>query len=651
MPEFLAPGVFVEEVSFRSPSIAGVDTRTAGFVGPCRYGPVTEAPELLTSLADFERRHGDGQPLAFASATGANYLWHAVRSFFGEGGQRLYVSRVFRPLAGSYPPADLATASPGPAPFADGHARAALGSGHALRLLARYPGAVGNLQVVFTVRLGTPVPALSSLADGDVVWITSAQTPLPAASPAVPPAARGLHELPVYVAHRGAAGAWTFAGGVRPAGAAPQTTAFEPGDFALDLAPGSQALRRVVLDLEVLDANGRALGAWGGLSLNPRPSGPGAPPRVLDQFSLAGTQPVVLLPPADLADGVALLQALCAPAWPAGLDLRLTPAEWAAAAGNELAALKARLEAGVRATARLAGGNDGQLPGAAEYGGSGTGLQPFEAIDDIAIVAAPGATWQAASRAGEVAAITRQLIAHAEKLRYRIAVLDPHEGMSVADVRAFRAGLDSSYAALYYPWVTVADAAAGQRLNLPPSGFVAGIYARTDAERGVFKAPANEVVRGAVGLEAAITAAQQDVLNPEGINVLRFFQGRGYRVWGARTLSRDPAWPYVNLRRYMAYLERAIDKGTQWAVFEPNGEALWARLQGAVQDFLFNEWRAGALLGDTPDKAFFVRCDRTTLTQADLDAGRVVALVGVAPLKPAEFVIFRVGQWTADGRP
>ncbi len=176
---------------------------------------------------------------------------------------------------------------------------------------------------------------------------------------------------------------------------------------------------------------------------------------------------------------------------------------------------------------------------------------------------------------------------------------------------------------------------------------MAGIYARNDLERGVYKAPANEVVRGAVGFEMMVNKAQQDNLNPEGVNCFRFFEGSGFRLWGARTMSSDPEWKYVNLRRYLAYIERSIDKGTQWAVFEPNGETLWASVRRAVEDFLLSEWRNGALSGDKPDEAFLVKCDRTTMTQDDLDNGRLICLIGVAPVKPAEFVIFRIGQWTA----
>jgi len=240
------------------------------------------------------------------------------------------------------------------------------------------------------------------------------------------------------------------------------------------------------------------------------------------------------------------------------------------------------------------------------------------------------------------------LISHATRMRYRIAVLDSGDGQSIAEVRNMRAKLDSSYAALYYPWVRVLDPVTRAEINLPPSGFVAGIYSRNDTNRAVYKAPANEVVNLAIGFETLINKSQQEVLNPEGINCFRYFEGRGFRLWGARTVSNDPEWKYVNLRRYFAYLEHSIDKGTQWAVFEPNGEMLWANVRRTIEDFMLNEWQSGALLGDKPDKAYFVRCDRSTMTQNDLDNGRLICLVGLAPLRPAEFVIFRIGQWTAD---
>jgi phage tail sheath protein FI len=247
------------------------------------------------------------------------------------------------------------------------------------------------------------------------------------------------------------------------------------------------------------------------------------------------------------------------------------------------------------------------------------------------------------------------LIGHATRMRYRIAVLDTPEGQSVGEARDIRGRIDSTYGALYYPWVVVPnpearpfDESIPKEIAVPPSGFICGIYARSDIQRGVWKAPANEVVLGALRFEREVTTGEQEVLNPEGVNCLRSFFGRGNRVWGARTVSSDPEWIYVNVRRYFIYLENSIDRSTQWAVFEPNGERLWASIRTTIESFLFNEWKQGALMGTTPEEAFFVRCDRSTMTQQDFDQGRLICEIGVAALKPAEFVIFRIGQKTAD---
>jgi hypothetical protein len=180
---------------------------------------------------------------------------------------------------------------------------------------------------------------------------------------------------------------------------------------------------------------------------------------------------------------------------------------------------------------------------------------------------------------------------------------------------------------------------------VPPSGYLAGIYARTDSQRGVHKAPANEVIRGALDLKVSVTKGEQDVLNPLGINCIRAFPGRGIRVWGARTTASDTLWKYVNVRRLFLYLEESIEEGTQWVVFEPNDEKLWARVKQTITQFLTRVWKDGALMGSIPDEAFFVKCDKTTMTQDDIDNGRLIVLIGVAPVKPAEFVIFHIAQW------
>jgi uncharacterized protein len=276
-------------------------------------------------------------------------------------------------------------------------------------------------------------------------------------------------------------------------------------------------------------------------------------------------------------------------------------------------------------------------------------LKCFEAIEEISIVAAPGSTF-GHEDGGRGTAIAKALIEHAERMRYRFAVLDSGPGPSIERVRAMRAAFTSAKAALYYPWVRVKNPKSSGELSLPPSGFVAGIYARGDLAGGVGKAPANEVVKLAVGLDHNVPKTGQGVLTGESINCIRAFGPRDFRVWGARTLSADPEWKYVNVRRYFIYLEASIDRGTQWAVFEPNGEPLWARIRRTVEDFLMRVWRSGNWPARKPEDAFFVKCDRSTMTQADIDQGRLICVVGVALMRPAEFVVFRIGQSTADHR-
>lgn len=265
------------------------------------------------------------------------------------------------------------------------------------------------------------------------------------------------------------------------------------------------------------------------------------------------------------------------------------------------------------------------------------GLAALESLSDVAVVAAPGGGTDVAS----------MLIEHVEKMRYRFAVLDSGQNDTPADVRALRSRFNSTRAALYYPWLLQ----SGSSTPLPPSGVVAGIYSRVDEQRGVHKSPANEMVSGALGMVHQTNEAEQAILNPEGINCFRTFHARGILLWGARTVSSDAEFKYVNVRRLLIYLEHSIENGTQWALFEPNGEALWSNVRATVTDFLYNSWRTGALLGSKPEQAFFVCCDRTTMTQNDLDNGRLVVEIGVAALRPAEFVIFRIGQWTADHKP
>ncbi|TXS44634.1 phage tail sheath family protein [Streptomyces sp. t39] len=321
---------------------------------------------------------------------------------------------------------------------------------------------------------------------------------------------------------------------------------------------------------------------------------------------------------------------------------------------NQSVALPAPPPAGDAAPAAVPGG--GAHPGPAQYLGDSadrTGFGGLEAVDEISMVAVPDlmAAYQRGTIDLEaVKAVQLGLIAHCELMGDRVAIIDPPPGLNARDIRVWRqetAGYDSKYAALYYPWIKSFDPATGQTRMVPPSGHVAGIWARNDTERGVHKAPANEVVRGAVDLELQITRGEQDLLNPIGVNCIRAFPGRGIRVWGARTLSSDPAWRYLNIRRYFNYLEESILIGTQWVVFEPNDHNLWARIRRNISAFLVNEWRSGALFGQSPEQAYYVKCDEETNPPESVDLGRVICEIGIAPVKPAEFVIFRLAQFSS----
>jgi Bacteriophage tail sheath protein len=281
-----------------------------------------------------------------------------------------------------------------------------------------------------------------------------------------------------------------------------------------------------------------------------------------------------------------------------------------------------------------------------------TGFAGLEAIDEVTMLAVPdlmSVYEQGTIDLEGVQAVQLAMIAHCELMGDRVAILDAPPGLNAQQIKEWRvdkAGYDSKYAALYWPWVKVFDPLSGKPTFVPPAGHMAGIWARSDDERGVHKAPANEVVRGAITLEIQITKSEHDQLNPSGINVIRSFPGRGIRVWGARTLSSDPAWRYLNVRRLFNYVEESILEGTHWVVFEPNDLDLWQRVRRTVNSFLLGVWRSGALFGASPGEAFYVKCDAETNPPDVVDRGQLVVEIGIAPVKPAEFVIFRIAQFS-----
>ena len=299
-------------------------------------------------------------------------------------------------------------------------------------------------------------------------------------------------------------------------------------------------------------------------------------------------------------------------------------------------------------TVSFTGGSNGSVANlsAAEFigtdngAGKRTGIQAFLDNDVVSIMAVPGVTDPN---------VQLTLVAHCENLASRFAILDiPKDAKKIDDVIAHRDIFDTHYAALYHPWLEVFDPLDKKNLAIPPSGSMAGIYARSDNSRGVHKAPANEVVRACVGLDCQFNKGEQDILNPKGVNLIRSFPGMGIRVWGARTATSNPSWKYVNVRRLFIFVEESIKANTNWAVFEPNDEVLWTRVKRTIDVFLTGLWRNGYLAGNATSEAFFVNIGRDTMSQDDIDNGRLICVIGIAPVKPAEFVVFRISQKTNE---
>jgi phage tail sheath protein FI len=629
MPEYLTPGVYVEETSFRSRTIEGVATSTFGMTGATEYGPVPyiangatmlPAPTLVTSFTEYERAFG-GLKIADTPCQVAL----AARAFFLNGGRRLYVARAISfsrlpaPVGGGEAPIDPAGFGRLQMPVAVGGAAA---TPPVLVWKARWPGSVSS-RIKITTQLRR---SKNVLVGGQLKGVLAGAAVQVAAAGSAPPADR---DAPA-------------ANSVRIVRRRPDLTyGYEGAAGAIEAPAPNTVAYHLTFDVTVRLED--RLDVYAGLELDPLRNGQ----RLSD---LHARSIFKVLQAQDPADDLSLV-------W---LDTVTGAAGAAAPSATALA--QALISAGTDG-AWLTAGTDGDDMDPDTLRGDpadpdnllkpATGLEALAEVDDIAIVAMPDTTNFDDQNAQDTA--VGYLIAHCELQRYRIAVVDPPGESSISEIRTFRSKFDSKYAALYYPWLKIVDPTRRPDpgmptplLDIPPSGSVAGIYARSDVERGVHKAPANEVVRGLTRFVTNVTYDRQSVLNPEGINALRFFEGRANRVWGARTMSSDPEWKYVNVRRLFIYLEHSIDRATQWAVFEPNNERLWSSIRQSVEDFLLVVWRTGALLGARSEDAFFVRCDRTTMTQNDIDNGRMICLIGVAPTYPAEFVIFRIGQWTAD---
>jgi phage tail sheath protein FI len=774
MPEYLSPGVYVEEIETGPQPITGVSTSVTGAVGVTLQGPTSGKPQLVTSFAQFQTIFGGYIPTPPAAlvnqwaldANEGGQWWQfplSVKGYFDNGGQQLYVKRVF--AGGGGVPGAGATAAG--ANFCQGMiadvAQDATASsttiklshlidivaGKQLNFIAAGKTIPGNPFTVVsynptlnTVLLNNPIGfALSAGRDyvvidalaGNQNPVTGLPNPVPAANTTLEFSAQALgnwgNNISVRVAAMvgaafnilpdpttgGAAFTTTVAHDVAVAVATvpvADTSGFVAGDHAR-IAGVEYALSNVnaaAKTVDVTPANvpgavaGTLTAVLGGSSVTRIRSANVAGATTIQisgasqiydfailQLDNGLKKETVIVQAGGVAGEVVTINPPLVNVYYEGQKVRVIEAEvdtqntvnGVVVASEVMQNLRLHNDqttnyivtgvnlqsafVNVQTSLPVNGGGYSETnlawfpasPLASEWvpltngqdnlaqltvedfigvdGGSGnrTGIQAMEDITDISICIVPG-MWSQSVQAA--------LINHCETLRYRFGILDPPDGLSIDEIIAFRQPLDTEYAAIYYPWVQVLDPSVVQNVDVAPSGHMAGIYAQTDINRGVFKAPANVEISMITKIAQDVNKREQDLLNPIGINALRYFPERGNRVWGARTLSSDTDWQYINVRRLFIYIEASIDQGTQWVVFEPNDQRLWARVRQTITEFLTTTWLSGALQGATPDEAFFVQCDLTTMTQDDIDNGRLICVIGIAPVRPAEFVIFRIQQ-------
>jgi phage tail sheath protein FI len=625
MPEYLSPGVYVEEVETGPVPIAGVSTSTGGLIGLTQRGPVN-TPTLVTSVGEFRTLFGGPIPPGANSALPAGYnaVSYAVDGFFTNGGTLLYVTRV-APSTGTVTMSTTYTLQ---------------NTAETLDPAAVDAGPWANpVFGVLNGRYQQTDGLRFTFADENVAPATVAAAPASTTTSISLNSTMGL-----YI---GAVVKWTKADGSASDYGVVKTLADNliTLAFAISTAPSPGDTVRLVefaLTVDLLSA-GRIAQTETFHNLNVNPN--------TNNF-IANI--VGIVPASGRGTGLSNL-----------IRAKLSGAPDFTAHAPYLSAANTTAGTVVEGTDGISGLTLTSFNGLFTDSALDTddpatrgGIYAFKNIRGMLMIAMPGMTDPAAQS---------DLLALCENDRYKFAVLDPAGTGTVSDwhiidaspsdVIAQRGNYDSEYGALYYPWLHIEDPQPTNPnvigyVNLPPAGHVMGIYARSDINRGVFKAPANEVVNGIVGFSHHVDSGTQDILNPLGINALRDFraENRGLRVWGARTVSSAPDWKYINIRRLFQYIEASIEYGTQWVVFEPNNELLWARVRQSVSDFLTDTWRTGALMGTKASEAFYVLCDRTTMTQSDIENGRLIVEIGIAPTFPAEFVIFRISQWTGSAQ-
>ncbi|HEX2927228.1 MAG TPA: phage tail sheath family protein [Ruminiclostridium sp.] len=593
MPEYLSPGVYVEEFESGSRPMEGVSTSTAGFIGLAEKGTVEGLPELVTNAADFQRKFGGY--LSQNEFGDYRYLAYAVEHFFINGGGRCYVMRVA--------PSDAKPSKNFSEDMQDKTVLCISAKnpgiwGDKVRVKL-YPSSKAKTQIykVMTDPASTEVQYLvkngAGFNPGDVVMFYDGE--------------KGEHE---YSTVKGSQDNILTLAAPLAAGEGAVDTALLPKKVLTTCEFSMQVAYRDLVEL------------YENVSLNIGEAN-------FVEKMVSKSNIITVSVNNQGAESVPPFKVITA------------KEEFQKAGDSEKIDLNSEIIA-------LSGGSNGSIKSitAADFMGKDdgpgkrSGIKAFIDNDEVSLMAVPGVTDPD---------VQLFLIAHCESLASRFAVLDiPREKKTVADVQTHRNIFDSNYAAMYNPWLQVFDPLEKRNVFIPPSGPVLGIYARVDNSRGVHKAPANEVVRACSGLDCQYNKGEQDILNPKGVNLIRYFTGEGIRVWGARTCTSNSLWKYINVRRLFIYLEESIKKNTNWVVFEPNDQSLWDRVQRTIENFLTTVWRSGALMGNAPAEAFFVKVDRTTMSQDDIDNGRLICVIGVAPVKPAEFVIFRITQKTGD---
>ena len=596
MPEYLSPGVYVEEYESGSVPMEGVGTSTAGFIGLAEKGATVGKPEFLTSFSDYKRIFGGY--LTESKYGEYRYLPSAVEHFFINGGAKCYVMRVA--------PSDAKEAV-GKAPQILTFKAASVGEwGNRIKVTIM-PTSKQKVPVYEVKGNECVVKNAEGFFVGDTVMFDEGRTKTYGKITAIQENTISFN-VPV------------------PASIVDQS-----------LVP-SKFIRSS--ELSVVIKCDDAKEEYSFVSLNP------------DSPDFIATR----LSKSDLVR-VEVSKPTAKPAAPVKVENDKKQDKKSEGVENAPAAPVAQQNdapftmvggVGESLLVTFENGSDGSIASinAGDFIGTDagpskrTGIQAFIEVSDVSMMAVPGVT---------LPDVQLSLVAHCENLKSRFAILDiPRNRKKVDEILEYKDMFDSSYAAMYHPWLQVFDPVAKKNMYLPPSASMAGIYARCDLTIGVHKAPANEVVRACTGLEFNYNTGEQDRLNPAGVNLVRAFPGRGVRVWGARTCSSNGNWKYVNVRRLFIYLEESIKANTNWVVFEPNTEALWARVQRSIELYLSSVWRSGALAGTSPEQAFFVNIGRETMTQDDIDNGRLICVIGVAPVKPAEFVIFKIGQYTAS---